>query len=306
MRQPFTILSIVALTLGVLSACWRSLPADGQETTDSTAPITVTPADANNASGDILLDSVINSLENVESVQVRLRLQVSLFDQQLYGPANYLQQGRGADKKFRLDLSLQTLDGKLSLSQVNDGQRLWIYDATEGNATLSVVDLESIRRRLDNDSGIDSPRQSLLLGGVPKLLATLQENLQFQKATRVQRENDTLWRIQGAWRPTRLQKLLGPSDDGAADGAKVTLPPHLFSDVVLYVDEESLFPVRVEFFRQPQRKRNRPAKLLLAIDFFEQQFDQPIDEWSFARPSEMPARDVTESFLDEMQSHARS
>ncbi len=315
MRQSFSSLSIVALGAVAAFVIWQASRAGEND-------VAVRPAAASSgagveaaadvvAGGDVLLDSAVTTLESHASIAARVRIQVDLFGHQLFGPGEYLQQGRGETPKFRFELALQTTNGKIALSHVGDGDRLWLFEDFGTGGELSYVDLATLREQIRNvEPGAAPPRQDLLTGGLPKLLTSLQTNFQFADATQVQRNGVPVWRLQGAWRPERLAALLGNDNDDAKlddkqDAAKKNtakkLPMQMPSDVVLYLDGRTLFPLRFEFYRQPNSDKSSAPKPLLAMELFEQRFDVPIDDSQFQRPSDLLPKDVTEKFLERLR-----
>lgn len=307
MRQSFSSLSIFALGTVAAFVIWQASRADENDAIVRPAAMGAKPAPADVvAGGDVLLDSAVAALQSHASIAARVRIQVDLFGHQLFGPGQYLQQGRGEAPKFRFELALQTTNGKIALSHVGDGDRLWLFDDFGTGGELSYVDLATLREQIRNiEPGAAPIRQELLTGGLPKLLASLQTNFQFADATQVQRNDVPVWRLQGAWRPERLAALLGANDDDVKSGDKKKggkkLPMHMPSDVVLYLDGHTLFPLRFEFYRQPNSDKSSAPKPLLAMELFEQRFDLPIDDSQFQRPSDLLAKDVTEQFLPRLR-----
>jgi hypothetical protein len=302
MRQSFSRFSIVALGAVAAFVFWQASPADENDAEVRPAAAGAQPVPAEGAAGgDVMLDSAVAALQSHVSIAARVRIQVDLFGHQLFGPGQYLQQGRGVSPKFRFELALQTTNGKIVLSHVSDADRLWLFEDFGGGGELSDVDLATLREQIRNgEPGAAPPRQELMTGGLPKLLASLRTNFHFAEATQIQRNGVPVWQLKGAWRAERLAALLGTdNNDDRADktSGNKKLPVQMPTDVVLYLDGRTLFPLRFEFYRQPNSNKSSAPKPLLAMELFEQRFDLPIDDSQFQRPSDLLAKDVTEKFL---------
>src|SRR6185436_18291362 len=140
--------------------------------------------------GDQLLAKAATQLERRASVSARLRHQVSVGGQDLYGVGSYWQQGSGEELKVRLELQIAGQDAKLL--QVSNSRFLWIDRLLPTGRTVTRFDLRQLRAdpsvsppdldKLDPGKANWSAIQPLLTahsGGLPSLLAALRENFSF-------------------------------------------------------------------------------------------------------------------------------
>ena len=84
-----------------------------------------------------------SQLERRASVTARMRHQVAIGGQQLYGVGSYWQQGSGEELKVRLELQIAGQDAKLL--QVCNSRFLWIDRQLPTGRTVTRIDLRQLR-----------------------------------------------------------------------------------------------------------------------------------------------------------------
>jgi hypothetical protein len=255
------------------------------------------------ASGDVVLASAVARLAHYTSVSASLRQRVGLFGRNLFGSGQYVQSGIGARRQFRMEMTIQGKRQKTSTTRICDGRLLWLMDEVAGQSTLRVVDLRRVEDALaqaDMARVVDWRRFDLGFGGLPRLLASCEENFQFAAATPSQLNEVPVWVLRGHWKPERLKQLVaGPGKDGGKDQAELRLPQHIPNEVVLYLGRDDLFPYCVEYRSVGDAKNNQgpEVQILAAMDFFDVRIDTPVDEKQFTGPANMAQTDDTEAFL---------
>jgi hypothetical protein len=305
MRQRFSSLSIVALV--VFSALLAVLSSNGQSSDDDQKDSTsrATPPRTSNASGDVLLDSAIAAVDAHESLTAKLRLQVHLMGHHLFGPGAYLQQGRGADRKIRLEMSVNGSAGRRLLTHVNDGHELWVLEDFSETQQLRFVDLDRLANVQPESTvaPMSSQLNELGLSGLPGLMKNVQASFQFGPAIKIQWNGMTVWAMRGVWRTEVLARLMSIAEgDAAADRKQLLskLPDRAPTEVGLLLDTKSLLPFRVEFLRPAKRlgKSNKQNQTPVAtLELFEVRFDEEIDETQFKRPSDIAPVDITKQLI---------
>ncbi len=90
-----------------------------------------------------LLMQAASQLERRASVTARMRHQVSVGGQQLYGVGSYWQQGSGEDLKVRLELQIAGQDAKFL--QVSNSRFSWIDRHLPTGRTVTRFDLRQLR-----------------------------------------------------------------------------------------------------------------------------------------------------------------
>jgi hypothetical protein len=257
------------------------------------------------AVGDQLVERVATQLERRTSITAKMRHQIFLGRQQLYGLGNYWQQGRGEDLRVRLEL--QIAGQEASLLQVSDSRFVWVDRNLPSGRSVTRVDLRQLRATptaADGTFGDMEPgtatwsavHTDLLahVGGLPGLFAGLKDHFSFmppqpmrlaaQTTGDAQSSSLPVFAVVGHWRPEKLAALL---KEGTA---WTNLPERMPQEVLLLVDQATLFPYRLEY-RQletprsggggpevPYQLSNRP---LVVLEFTEVVFDKPIEPGQF-------------------------
>jgi hypothetical protein len=250
------------------------------------------PTGTENIPGDSLLSHVAGVLANHPSIAAKVRQRVDLLGHALMGSGIYLQQGRGAERLMRLDLTLQTLGGPNVLQQIDDGNRLWLYRQVGDRKDLAQVDLVRLSRAKSKSPPGPSAETLLALGGLPKLMTALLDSFHFGMATRSQLDKLAVWNVEGQWKPETLARLL-PDQKGAIEsGGSAQLKPNMPDRVVIFVGCDDYFPYRFEYWRQdPNRvatSANDRGRLLVVMELYEVRLDGPVDPRHFV----LQARDV--------------
>jgi hypothetical protein len=254
----------------VTDAAPISLPAQLKQLPD--------PSASETPPGDQLLQQVAAHLERRASVTAKLRHQVSLAGQQLYGVGNYWQQGSGEELKVRLELQIAGQDAQLL--QVCNSRHLWVDRKLPTGRHVTRLDLRQLRA--DPSLGAPdlndvkpgqanwSPLQSELIaysGGLPSLVASLSENFTFlpPQAMRLammppltpEPTNVSVFAVVGHWRPERLAAILSKTQHKAADAGfaeddgpqsrNAQIPERIPREVLLLVGQADMFPYRIEY-----------------------------------------------------------
>ncbi len=304
---------VAALTGGI--GRWANTA--GPSLAPETAPPTATAPSTSPASGNAeqrspnLLKTASAAIESRETVSAKLRYEAQLFGQRLLGSGSYVEQRPGRDYLFRLELRFQLGDSPSSLVNVCDGRYLWEYRSTGGKSELSRVDIVRAWRALERAGEPLAAHHAMTLpglGGVPRLLHGLDRHFEFGPAQRGKWSNPPVivWRIEGQWRRDPLMRMLPDQAAAIAEGRfdLRRLPPQVPDKVVCYIGEADWFPYRIEFRRQSaQAAEPSTDQCLLAVDFYDIRFDEPIDPslLRYQPPSDTEFSDQTESFIQRLK-----
>jgi hypothetical protein len=278
MMKSLPCLSALAAIIVTGAAIAEPLPA----VPDNSSQVPLNPPPGSQpdkiAVGDRLLMQASTQLERRASVSARLRHQVAIASQQLYGVGSYWQQGSGEDLKVRLELQIAGQDAQLL--QVCNSRFVWVDRTLPTGRAISRIDLRQLRAdpslAASNLNDIKpgeanwSSLQSELTaytGGLPTLLAALSQNFTFlpPQAMRLaiapplapEPTNLPVFAVVGHWKPERLATLLSKTQTAAADnqppaaGSKhdKLLPERMPEEVLLLVGQADLFPYRIEYRR---------------------------------------------------------
>jgi hypothetical protein len=271
--------------LSILAACvWASVamatpaavPVSSRSGSEPSADA-VAEVPAHVPTGDTLLRQASDQLERRATISARLRHQISVSGQDLYGVGTYWQQGSGDELKVRLELQIAGQPAKLL--QVSNSRFLWIDRQLPTGRTVVRYDLRQLRAdpaltppgfdKLDPGKANWSPIQPLLTahsGGLPSLLAALAENFSFlpPQAMRLAIEpaggghaaTIPVFAVVGHWKEPKLAALLSKTGDPATDDQQPrkskpikfdSLPERLPQEVLLLVGQDDLFPYRIEY-----------------------------------------------------------
>jgi hypothetical protein len=265
--------------------------------------------DASSLSGEALVERVVAATAGETSIAAKLRHRVELGGRAFIGTGIYLQQGRGAERTFRLELELRTALNATRILQVCDGNHLWIFEEFDGNKNLTVVDMARLYRARPKSKGAAPPHMALLaLAGLPKLLVRLKETFVFDSVVESRLDDLRVWSIEGKWRPDRLVQLLPEQKEAIESGAAVNLSPlpaNLPHRVVLHVGCDDLFPYRIEYWRtkadeEDENAVGRPT-LMAVMELYEVQHGARVDPGQFVfHAGDVTAIDRTKEYLDRL------
>ena len=296
MSQRFSILTILMLAYAF------PIAADGQEgggPTSSRKKLVV----ASDASGDVLLDSAIAAFDNYQSITATTRLQVHLRGHHLFGPGTYLQKGPRDRRQIRSEMILRGRAGKFTFTQVNDSNRLWLFEETPETSSLKLIDLQRLRDSgigTENSLGSSARFDALRIRGLAGLLKGIQDGFRFGRAVKIEWNDKSVWAMRGVWRDSMLTQILGVNNE-AWDSSqwRDQLPPWAPTEVGLLLDANSLFPYRFEFLTHLGGNPQGQSQLepIAILELLEIRFDIAIDDGQFDRPSDIRPTDVTKDYL---------
>lgn len=168
------------------------------------------------------------------------------------------------------------------------------------NVRITRRDIAKIRKAAAENQNV--PERVLTvelgLGGLPALLASLEESIQFNTVQEERIDSQVFTVVEGGWTLESLQKF-NSQDPNAR------LPDHVPERVRLYFDGDTLFPRRIQYLkRDAVRSFFRP---MLTLDFVNVLLDGPIDEmaFQFVPPEGVLANDITELYLRQLAAGAK-
>ncbi|MEK6247309.1 MAG: hypothetical protein N2C12_03970, partial [Planctomycetales bacterium] len=237
-------------------------------------------------------------------IRAQLRLWVHLLDHYLSDGGSYLQEGRGEDRKFYFQLSAQGSAGHRGLTQVNDGELLWILEENADARQLQRVDLQQLRESgvLDENEISMPGLDEIGMGGLAGMMRSIQKSFRFDQAVQIESgAGRRVWAMRGPWRQEQLAKLVATGKKSPSKMAKLVsrLPEWAPTDIGILLDVDTLFPYKIEFLRASQAEDSgKPVFTLIAtLEFFEVQFNVDIPRNSFNKPSSIDWVDVTKKML---------
>jgi hypothetical protein len=277
----------------------------------SSRAIAATPPASDSNPGDALLRRALNAVDAQRSIAAKVRQKVDLLGRPMFGSGIYLQQGRGRERMLRLELKLQIAKQTSSVQEICDGTALWICEDFGDAKSLTRVDMARLLRARPKSPPPPAPpavNAWFALGGLPKLLASLESSFRFGQVIESRLDDLRVWTVEGQWKPARLAELL-PDQKSAIDSNSAVdltkLAAHLPDRVTLHIGWDDLFPYRIEYWRgEPatkDTKANDHGKLLVLMELYEVQLGGPIDPRQFAyAPGDLQPTDRTQAFLDKL------
>lgn len=274
--------------------------AEPGQTTGEPAHSETLPAPAD------VLQSARDKLQEYRPIKATIIERVAIGDRRFKAEGSYL---HGADLKLRLEFRVRLggsksgLDG--SLLQVCDGQVLWTRHKIGDDVHITRRDVRQILRAAE---GREDLQRSLLvadlgLGGVPAVLASLENTMNFQ-TTRQQRigDNDFLM-IEGTWKDDFLNRFTGGEASQADEKLSPPRLPQIFPEMVrVYLDQKTLFPRRIQYLKRPaDRDFFQP---MVTLDFVKIVLNASVNEedFYFVPGDGVFQQDITNQYLQLLES----
>jgi outer membrane lipoprotein-sorting protein len=285
--------SVVAVSL-LLPVSFVAGKAD--EGAEKKAVTEITPSPAAE-----FLQRVRHELPKHQSIKADLAQSVSLGDQQFKITGQYLSAGLKMRLKYTV-VREQGTDGEML--EVCDGKELWTVMELPGSKSLPAT--KRITRRNIQQIRVAVAAQNrnpagsvvnldLGLGGLTALLASLQNSMDFDAMKEDETDGHSRTILQGRWKKELLKDFPKDKDDA--------LPAYLPDLVRLYVDTQTLFPVKLLYLKKiPTKKTFKP---LVSLEFHDVEFDVPVEEKEFTfAPEGTDVEDVTKQYLDRLTNAA--
>lgn len=242
-------------------------------------------------------------LMEYKSIRADIKESVVFGDHQFHATGSYLQ---GDNLRLRLDFSVtvnRRLKGKLV--QVCDGDVLWTH--------LKIGTRQEVKRRVVRDileaAAADGKLSEniltvqLGLGGLPALLASLEENMVLNEVKEEKIDGVSFFVVQGRWSDKFLKMWKDPAPGrkniNKANGT--SLPSRIPDRVRIYLEKKTLFPQRILYLKKhPTQQRYRQMVLL---DFKNIKFNTSVNdkEFDFKLPEGVRQDDDTKRFLERLK-----
>lgn len=308
MRITVPSLTTVGLVAGVLTVVSASqlVPPRNQAVRPAAGKRMQTPTAARIARGADLLAWSLRQLQARRSVSARLLQQIDLLGIRATGSGLYLDARSGDAFSFRLEIEFDFGGSTSRLVRVCDGRRLWIYEEMAGQKDLKQVDLERVRRVLQQQGrggDVEKAAWTGKLGRLEGLLITLSRDFQFGIAHRAELYGVPTWKLTGTLDPEELpQQWSGPSGRGGGTppGGHL-LPAEMPDQVVVQLGRDDGFPYSIEYWRTKGRAGQGGGRLVSRIVFHQVTLDGPISPAFFTIESAgLDPVDQTDAFLNDV------
>jgi hypothetical protein len=203
------------------------------------------------ASGDgqKLVLMVLETLERRPNIAAKVRQSMRVGKERLTGEGDFWQQGLGNQRRTRWELKTALAGDAAFITQVCDGDHVWMDRKLGGDRLTTRIDVARVRREL---AAAELPKQGrgavaesellLVRGGLSQLVADLHRCFVFGPDQTLRRGDRSVNAVIGQWRPDELERQW-PGLTTGAEG----WPSHLPHHVLMYIDNDDLFPYLVEY-----------------------------------------------------------
>ncbi|MGM0490729.1 MAG: hypothetical protein ACQESR_28720 [Planctomycetota bacterium] len=236
-----------------------------------------------------------------------------MFDQKLVGSGTYRQLTNGPKLYLELDLKLQGTDQVRSLRQISDGDSLWKIRTQDGSPTFSHVNLGRLREVAGQTGPTVPPSFWMALGGVPRLLAKLDEMFTFHSPQPTELGEYPVWQVEGKWSRSMLAKMLPNRKEAILAGKQTNLdnlPAQVPHGVTLILGRDQkipLFPYRFSFYRRVRAQGSDQVERvpLVTWELFELRVRPELQPGDFDfRPADQEFQDQTELYIARLKEAA--
>ncbi len=164
-----------------------------------------------------LLQRCAASLRNAAPFKTKLKLELSLPNEQANLTGEYWQTGQGG-RQSRIEFRLPNDNGQLSALKICDGRFLYTQFRTPERSALEFVDLDRCtqRRKYDQQAAPGNPMRWIASGGLASVFENLAEAFDFEPLVTRKIGNSTTSTVRGVWNQAQLATLLQRPFESAA------------------------------------------------------------------------------------------
>lgn len=303
----------LAISLGVLFciATFCSSQVTGNKEVAKLAPDRSSDCGGAAARGQNLVARAAKRLLVAPGLEVKTRQSVRMFGQKLVGSGNYCQLTNGPKLFLKLDLKLHVGDQVRSLRQISDGDSLWEIRAQRDSHTFSHVNLGRLREVASQTDPMVPPSYWMALGGLPRMMAKLEEMFSFETPQEATIGDHPVWRVEGAWKRSMLAKMLPGQGDAILAGDPVNLaklPEQLPHGVTLVLGRDQvvpLFPYRFSFYRNVDNQENGEVERVAMVtwELFELRVRPELRprDFDFRPAADQEFQELTDNHVDRLK-----
>lgn len=223
-----------------------------------------------------------------------------------FGPRRMKAEGeylQGDGNRVRIDLNVAVGENKGTLLQVCEGDVLYTIYGTGPTPRITRRDVKQILAAAKNDQTKAMIGAELGLGGLPALLAAIEQTIEFGPPQTTKIEGRQFFVLEGTWIAAiaeqfqrQAQQLPTPTTEPRP------LPAHIPEMVRVYLDAETHFPYRIRYLKRGAAPGVAPSPLL-TIDFSEIVVNASLDpsEFRYSAPQDAQVNDITKMYLQQIQ-----
>ena len=189
------------------------------------------------------------------------------------------------------DSSEEGLEG--SFSEVCDGTILWARHQIGSQMRVTRRDVRQILNASKSAGTGNLLALELGLGGLPALLASLEQSMKFDSLSQEKVNGKSFTVIGGSWSEATLQTFK------ANTGNRQT--SHIPDSVRIYLEPGILFPRRIDFLKK--HKDPEETEVIAELDFLDIVINDHLDDhqFEFELPNGVRTIDVTNEYLRQLK-----
>lgn len=271
-------------------------PPAKAESSDANRPSEKTPSAVS------LLRQSRKDLNSLSSMRAQLDETISFGPKRFKAAGLYLQ---GDRLRLKLEYHLKLGESEGTLLEVCDGQLLWTEQTIDNSVQVTRRDVKQI---LETANSLMPSRSTALhtelgLGGLPALLASLENTMTFTVGDSKTVDGREVTILEGRWNKEYFSLWSNNSDD-----PDVMLPAYVPDRVRIYMEHIShknrtvLFPTRIIYLKKtdPEKSKYRP---IVRLEFAKIVLDGPVDEDEFVyTPKEgITPVDLTQEYIQQLK-----
>ena len=251
------------------------------------------------------------------SISAKVVEKIEVLEKSYTAEGRYLQTSQKPnDWRMRFELVVKIGKSEGSLMEVCDGEILWtrleIDSSGKPDKKLAkeqklmrrnITEIMSAARKLGDLKFEDRVVVDMGLGGLPALIAAIQQDMKFETVTESTLRDRPVSIIHGTWSDAFAQRLRGGPQQpaaGAAQAVTAMLPAFVPDAVRIYVDRETGFPHRIMYLKKLMgRDVHKP---MVTLDFLDVVLNQPISqqEFDYQAPENVQVEELTKLIVDKI------
>ncbi|MEX1229326.1 MAG: hypothetical protein WEB58_03745 [Planctomycetaceae bacterium] len=253
-------------------------------------------------SANALLKQSRKDMNSLTSIRAQLDETISFGPKRFKAAGVYIQ---GTELRLKLEYQLKLGASQGELLEVCDGQVLWTQQTIDNDVQVTRRDVRQILETAKNLPRSDTMmlHTELGLGGLPALLASLEETMVFKLGDRETIEKREFTLLEGRWNKEYRTIWSGGSDDPNAP-----LPPYVPDRVRIYMEHirhknrTVYFPTRVIYLKKtdPEKSIYRP---IVTLEFTKIVLDGKVaeDEFVYTPREGVTPVDLTQEYLQQLK-----
>ncbi|MDO4575114.1 MAG: hypothetical protein Q4D98_07860 [Planctomycetia bacterium] len=269
------------------------------------------------------MNYAIAQLQRSGNLDVAFRFESHFFGKSILGHGIYKEEkSQYPDCSMRCEMTLQTPGGEThSFRFVLDhaNHAFWSnvhpltmdFYAAGGDSTIYHLNLDRIRRSPELRTQKGAPFRPPWYGqkSLENILLAIRNNFQFPEVWETslppiqsgQTEKIPVYYLRGEWKPEILEKILAGRKPYDGERRFVSpsgrwMPEEIPSEVRLFFDKKTMFPIQIEYFRQTD---DGTRENMLTVTFYEVHYNVRFKQhqFGFVPPDFSSVKDITEDFL---------